>query len=156
MPADTAIDPALVFRLANGLALVCWLALVASPPSARRTPTVWRVTGWFAPLLLSALYLAMLALNWRGQGGFSSVEAVRALFDVPGVLVAGWVHYLAFDLFVGSWIAARCADAGIRHGVAIPLLLLTFLAGPIGLLGFAAVRRVHRPRYPIDRTGTAR
>lgn len=82
----------------------------------------------------------MLATRWRGQGGFGSVVQVRALFDVPGALVAGWVHYLAFDLFVGSWIAERAAVMKLHRALLVPVLLLTFMFGPAGLLAFVLLR----------------
>ena len=75
-----------------------------------------------------------------GDGGFGSLEAVRRLFDVPGLLVAGWVHYLAFDLFVGAWIAERAGAIGLPHLIVLPLLALTFLFGPAGFLAFVIVR----------------
>jgi Domain of unknown function (DUF4281) len=134
----------LIFRLANGLALLCWLALIASPPSASWTARVWTVCGRVVPVALSALYVLLFALHWRGQGGFGSPQEVRALFDVPGVLVAGWLHYLAFDLFVGVWIATRSAQMGLPHVVVIPLLVLTFMFGPAGLLAFVLLRTVFR------------
>lgn len=137
-------DPDLVFRMANGLALLCWLALVASPPSAAWTRRVWWVAGRVVPLVLSAGYLWMFILCWRGEGGFGSPAEVRALFDVPGVLVAGWLHYLAFDLFVGVWIASRSAQTGLPHVAVVPLLLLTFMLGPVGLLTFLVIRSLRR------------
>jgi Domain of unknown function (DUF4281) len=139
------MTPDTVFALANGLALLSWLALIASPPSAPWTLRVWFFSGRLVPLLLSAGYLLMFALHWRGQGGFGSPAEVRALFDVPGVLVAGWMHYLAFDLFVGVWIAARSAQIGLPHLATIPLLILTFMLGPVGLLCFMIVRAWRRP-----------
>lgn len=145
--------PDTVFALANGLALLCWLALIASPPSAPWTRRVWFVTGRVVPLLLSAGYLLMFALHWRGQGGFGSPAEVRALFDVPGVLVAGWMHYLAFDLFVGVWIAARGAQIGLPHWATVPMLLLTFMLGPIGLLSFMTVRALRRNAQPTSPPG---
>ena len=137
-------EPDLVFRLANGLALLCWLALLASPPSAAWTRRVWCVCGRMVPFVLSAGYLLMFVLYWRGEGGFGSPEEVRALFDVPGVLVAGWMHYLAFDLFVGVWIASRSAQIGLPHWAVMPLLLLTFMFGPVGLLAFLIIRSLRR------------
>ena len=82
----------------------------------------------------------MLATHWRGQGGFGSIAQVRALFDVPGALVAGWAHYLAFDLFVGSWIAERAAARQMPHALLVPVLLLTFMFGPAGLLAFVLLK----------------
>ena len=137
-------DPDLVFSLANGLALLCWLALIASPPSAPWTEKVWLASGRVVPVILSAGYLLLFAVHWRGEGGFGSPAEVRALFDVPGVLVAGWLHYLAFDLFVGVWIAKRSAQIRLSHWAVVPLLLLTFMLGPVGLLTFMSVRALRR------------
>ena len=128
-------DPDLVFRLANGLALLCWLALVASPPSATWTQRVWWFCGRMVPFVLSAGYLLMFVLHWRGEGGFGSPDEVRALFDVPGVLVAGWMHYLAFDLFVGVWIASRSAQIGLPHLAVMPLLAAHLHARSCGSAG---------------------
>ena len=134
------LDPDRVFNLANGAALLAWVALICSPGTARWAPAVRRVTGRWLPLAFAVLYVAMLATHWRGQGGFGSVVQVRALFDVPGALVAGWVHYLAFDLFVGSWIAERAAVMKLHHALLVPVLLLTFMFGPAGLLAFVLLR----------------
>jgi Domain of unknown function (DUF4281) len=100
------LEPDRVFSIASGLALLGWIALAASPASARWAPLARRLAGRWLPLALAVLYAAMLATHWRGEGGFGSLAEVQALFAVPGALVAGWVHYLAFDLFVGAWIAA--------------------------------------------------
>jgi hypothetical protein len=147
------MTPDLVFRLANGLALLCWLALIASPPSAAWTQRVWFVCGRAVPVVLSAGYLVLFAMHWRGEGGFGSPQEVRALFDVPGVLVAGWLHYLAFDLFVGVWIASRSAQIGLPHLAVIPLLLLTFMLGPVGLLAFVIIRSLRRRKGDREPTG---
>ena len=68
------------------------------------------------------------------------IEEVRALFMCDGGVVIGWTHYLAFDLFTGMWIA-RDADAkGFSRVAQIPFLAATFIAGPVGLLSWLAVR----------------
>ncbi len=140
------MTPETIFSVSNGLALLCWLALLASPPSASWTRRVWFVCGRLVPVVLSAGYLLMFALYWRGQGGFNSPAEVLALFDVPGLLVAGWMHYLAFDLFVGVWIASRSAQIGLPHLATAPLLVLTFMLGPVGFLSFMIIRTWRRPR----------
>ena len=124
------------------LALGGWVALVASPPRRRWAPTVWKFTGRAIPLLLAVAYVALIAAHW-GPGGFGSLAQVRQLFDQPGLLAAGWLHYLAFDLFVGTWIARRAGELGLPHVLAVPCLLLTFMSGPAGLLAFAALRLAH-------------
>ncbi len=82
-----------------------------------------------------------------GGGGFGSIEQVRTLFANNAALTAGWLHYLAFDLFVGCWIVREGLDAGVPRLLIIPCLILTFMVGPVGLLlflvlRFAAARRV--------------
>jgi hypothetical protein len=74
-----------------------------------------------------------------------SLAEVSKLFDVPGLVLAGWLHYLAFDLFVGAWIAERAAADGLPRWALLPMLALTFLFGPAGLLAHEVVRAVRRP-----------
>lgn len=139
------LDPDTTFGLVNPVAALAWLALVLSPPQARWTPWVWHITGRALPVAFGVVYVALLALHWRGEGGFSSLDEVRSLFAVPGALAAGWVHYLAFDLFVGTWIAERSAQVGLGHVWVVPLLLMTFMLGPLGLLAFVLARALRKP-----------
>jgi hypothetical protein len=132
--------PDTVFRAAGAVAALGWLALALSPGSARWAPVVRRITGRLLPLGLALVYVVLIGAYWTSDGGFGSLADVQRLFAVPGLLVAGWLHYLAFDLFVGSWIAERAAALRMPHAIVVPLLLLTFLFGPAGLLAYAALR----------------
>jgi len=138
MPLLPALPPDAAFGAANTLAAMAWIALAASPAGRRWTPVVWRLTGWWLPLLLALAYIVLLLGHW-GPGGFGSLAQVRQLFDQPGLLAAGWLHYLAFDLFVGTWIARDAGARGVAHLFVVPCLLLTFLFGPAGLLAYAAL-----------------
>ena len=137
------LDPELAFRVGNSLALLGWLALAASPSSRRWTPAVWVATGRLLPLALGLAYAALLLGHW-GSGGYGSLAEVRKLFDRPGLLAAGWLHYLAFDLFVGTWIARESARRDMPHWALLPCLALTFLFGPAGLLAFALSTAIHK------------
>lgn len=131
------MSPATSFSLANAVALLGWLLLLAG---------LWAEGGWrrrllrlggrVVPLLLAAGYAAAMALYWGTApgGGFGSLAQVAALFSAPGLLLAGWVHFLAFDLFVGRWIVDDTLTRGMSRVTALPCLVLTFLAGPVGLL----------------------
>lgn len=140
------LNPDPVFRLCSAVALLAWLALAASPSAARWSRPVWRVTGRLLPLGFAVVYVVLLAAPWPPGGGFGSIAEVQALFASPRALTAGWVHYLAFDLFVGSWIAERAAALGLPHWQVLPLLLLTFMFGPLGYLAFVALRAWRRPQ----------
>lgn len=141
-----------LFSLSSGTALFSWLALAASPHSARWAPRVRLIAGRAVPLLFAILYVTLFATAGMGDGGYDSLASVQRLFGVPGLLLAGWLHYLAFDLFVGAWIADRAGALGMPHLAVLPLLGLTFLFGPAGLLAFALLRmfwlRRTRPALP--------
>ena len=140
------LQPDTVFSAASTAALLAWLALAASPPSARWAPAVQRVTGRIVPLAMAVVYGAMLLAAEPTGGDFNSLAGVQRLFSSPHALTAGWVHYLAFDLFVGSWIAQRAAALHLPHWQVLPTLALTFLFGPLGYAAFIALRALRRPQ----------
>jgi len=129
-----------IFGIANGLALAGWVALLAAPLLPRAKAAIWQVTGLVLPTLFAAAYIGLLASSWSSGAGLGSLAEVQALFAVPGLLVAGWLHYLAFDLFVGTWIARDGERRGLSPLALAPCFVLTFLAGPAGLLLYLALR----------------
>lgn len=129
-----------IFSLANPFALLGWLILTYG--IIRKRP-FWRdtVAGLWWPLILSALYtLLIIFFFFKAQGGFDTLENVQLLFTAPWAALAGWVHYLAFDLFIGAWISRRVMEEGLPRLLLIILLPATFMFGPVGLLGFAMCR----------------
>ena len=138
----------LIFSLASALAMLAWLALAVSPYGARWAARVRQISGRVVPLVFAVLYVALFATRGMGGGGYDSIAAVQRLMAVPGLLTAGWLHYLAFDLFVGTWIAERAGALGVPHLLVVPLLLLTFMFGPAGLLAFAVLRLFWLRRQP--------
>lgn len=136
-----------LFSIAGTLVLPGWLLLAFLP---RWRWSAQLIAPVVIPALLGSLYVVLVLLHLRGtDGGFGSLAEVAKLFQDPPVLLAGWVHYLAFDLFVGSWEVRDAQRLGIHHGLVLPCLVLTFLLGPAGLLLYLAVRATKR-RYRID------
>lgn len=131
-----------LFSAGSTVALPAWAALGAAPWLGRAKPAIWALTGIVIPAGLALAYGWLMATYWSSAegGGYSSLSAVHALFQHPGLLTAGWFHYLAFDLFVGTWIAREGERAGIAPVLLIPCFALTFLFGPVGLLAFLALR----------------
>lgn len=148
MSALTVLRPELVFSLASNLALIAWIALAVSPKDARWVRPARLFAGRIVPLVLAVFYVLLFTANGMGDGGYDSIAAVQRLFAVPGLLTAGWLHYLAFDLFVGAWIAERAGALGLPHWLVLPLLALTFLFGPAGFLAFALLRPWWQRRHP--------
>ena len=131
------MSPELVFSIASTLALVGWLLLVFLP----RWQWTARVAGVALPAVFAAAYVVILALEWLGSSGdFQTLAGVAALFSNPWLLLAGWIHYLAFDMLVGTWEVRDAASHGIPHWMVVPCLLLTFLFGPAGWLLYQVVR----------------
>jgi len=137
----------LIFAIANPVALLGWIGLALFPG---RKLVVDGVSGVAIPALLSLAYAGLIAAYFAGaEGGFGSIEAVRALFQSDALLVAGWLHYLAFDLFVGAWQVRTARADGFPHLLVIPCLALTFLFGPVGFLTFLALRAAYARRQTV-------
>lgn len=127
-----------VFSIANTVALLSWLALVLLP-RVRVIPQL--ITGLVVPLAFALVYVVLIGANWGGAGGFSSLADVALLFGQPPLLLAGWIHYLAFDLLIGTWEAQDARARGVPHLLLVPCLALTFMFGPAGWLLYRIVRR---------------
>ena len=137
-----------IFGLANIWALLCWLVLVFAPARDR----------WIKPLfyagvgLLAAIYAILITGllggvidGGAGSGGempnLFTLAGVQALFDAQGGATIGWIHYLAFDLFVGIWTARNADRRGISRVVQAPILFFIFMVGPFGLTLYLILRQ---------------
>jgi hypothetical protein len=130
------VTPEQLFSIVNLVAAASWILLAALP----RYEWVARlVTGLIVPALLAAVYVALIATQWGGPGGFSTLADVAQLFSNPWLLLAGWVHYLAFDLLVGSWEVVDARERRVPHLLVLPCVAVTFLLGPAGWLLYLAL-----------------
>jgi hypothetical protein len=134
-----------LFAIANPAALAGWLVL----GWAVLRKNAWlrdQIAGRCWPLGFAALYTLLIVLFFaKADGGFDTLANVQKLFTSPWAALAGWVHYLAFDLFIGALIARRVMEAGANRLWLIGLLPAAFLFGPIGLLASELVLLVTRP-----------
>ena len=137
------MDWALVFNIVNLIALIAWAALILAP----RWPALLSAILYLGVGGLCALYAVLLisvlaGLIPAGNEGadFTKIAGIRSIFASDIGVVIGWTHYLAFDLFVGLWIA-RDADAKFfARWIQAPILLATFMAGPLGLIIWLLIR----------------
>lgn len=129
-----------VFSAVGAVAALQWLLLIALPK--------WKVTHWLidnavVPLLLSLVYCIYIAGFFNVQGGgFGSLQQVRILFSNNNLLLAGWVHYLAFDRLIGFTIIRSAQAKIISHWLVIPCLVLTFMFGPCGYLLYQIIIKI--------------
>ena len=134
------MDLETLFSLTGFLALLGWLLLIVVPWSRWVTHFVAPV---IIPTVLALVYVYLMATGLgQANGDFNSLAGVRGLFEVDCLLLAGWIHYLAFDLFIGSWQVRDARRQGIPHLFVVPCLFFTFLAGPVGLALYFALRVV--------------
>jgi phage shock protein PspC (stress-responsive transcriptional regulator) len=130
----------LLFTICNNVALACWLLLIFLP---KWQWTKRLVQSGLVSLVLATVYLVLIVLYFgKSEGGFGSLADVVKLFQNPNAVLAGWVHYLAFDLFIGAWETLDAQKHGLSHWAVMPCLLLTFLFGPIGLLLYFIIKAI--------------
>lgn len=132
-----------IFLIANYWAIAFWLLLAFAP----RGPKILSAVMYAGVFLLCLAYAILIigfltgGIDPGGAGGnFSSLDGVMKLFAAPGGATLGWIHYLAFDLFIGLWIARDADNKGFGRIVQFPFLFLTLMAGPVGLLLWLIVR----------------
>jgi len=130
-----------LFVVCNNAVLPAWILLLVAPGwvwTQRIVHAIW------IPLLLGGVYAGLLFAGPDAPegAGFSTLAAVMRLFTLPTAALAGWVHYLVFDLFVGAWQVRDARRLGLSHLWVAPCLLLTLMLGPVGLLTYLGVRAV--------------
>ncbi|GAB3170238.1 ABA4-like family protein [Telluribacter humicola] len=139
------MTPDQAFQIANLLVLPQWLLMVVAP---RWRVTLWLVRSFIIPVLLAVLYALYLF-----DGGpidfaaFGTLDGIKGLFrnGGDGVMLAGWIHYLAFDLVAGSVVLRDAQEKEIPHWLIIVPLLFCFMLGPIGLLLYCLIRTIRLP-----------
>ncbi|GAA5315147.1 MAG: ABA4-like family protein [Candidatus Pelagadaptatus aseana] len=127
-----------LFKVSNYTALLGWVVLASLP----LWPYGVEMVIMTIVLLLCVVYTYLIFFARKldqgepVRGSFWSLKGVMSLFKSPRVVLAGWVHYLAFDLMIGLFIAVDAARVDINHWHLIPTLFLTLMFGPAGLLSY--------------------
>ncbi|CAN5181913.1 ABA4-like family protein [soil metagenome] len=134
------MTPDTAFQLANLSVLPAWLLMFVAPGSI---VTRYVVYSYLYPMLLGIVYVVLLVLTLQtSSGDFGSLAGVKELFSSEWAVVLGWVHYLVFDMFVGSWELQDSRKNGISHWLVLPCLFFTLMLGPVGLLMYLLLRGV--------------
>lgn len=129
----------LVFNIFNTGILLPW-ALLVFLPNWKGTQ---KMIEWKLPvLIIGVAYLVILLTHISGTPvDFFSLQGIKAAFARDEVMLIGWLHYLAFDLFVGMWESVDARKNGISHFLLIPCLLLTLFYGPVGFVLYWMFRK---------------
>ncbi len=137
------MTPSVMFSIVNMIAMPMWLLMIVLPK--------WKITRYLIdhkilPIILSLFYVFYIVKSVSEGGGmdFSNLDSVMELFTVENAVLAGWVHYLVFDLLVGMWILDQNKNLGIHHLLIIPCLLASFMMGPVGFLLFIIIKTIKK------------
>jgi hypothetical protein len=138
-----------LFIVLNYSVVPAWLLLALAP---RWKWTQHIVHSAFIPILLGSAYTLILFTDRDGSpdGSFFTLDGVMAIFTSRQTVIAAWVHYLIFDLFVGAWETRDAARRGIRHVYVVPFLFLTLMFGPLGLLSYLVLRLIKTRALTLD------
>ncbi|WP_324807520.1 ABA4-like family protein [Sphingomonas sp. LY29] len=145
---------ATLFSATNAIALVAWALLILGA----RGPKTASAILYLGVGLLCLTYVVALGLilggvvdpgklPGSGTTSFSTIEGIRSIFMSDAGVVIGWTHYLAFDLFVGQWIAKDADNKGFARWLQAPILVLTLFAGPAGFLLWLIARERRARRH---------
>ena len=136
-----------LFSIAGVIAMAGWLFLLFSPLIPKWSD---RIAGTILPVVLSLGYVMLLIMPSSGSaGGFGTLADVMELFSFQQAALAGWLHFLAFDLIVGAWACRTARAEGVSFWLVALCLPVIFLFGPAGLLAFQAIRSL---RFRMIRT----
>ncbi|GLI64650.1 hypothetical protein VaNZ11_007977, partial [Volvox africanus] len=131
-----------LFSLVN-IILPGWLLLLVAP-RWRHSQTISAVAGiamslLYAALLISSLFFSKSDEKLDPADMFTYEGVVRLLANRAAALPC-WVHFAAFDLWVGRWIAEDSVKRNVPHVLMAPCLFLTMMFGPAGLLLYHCIR----------------
>lgn len=135
------MDASILFKIANTSVLPAWLLLVLFPHWKFTFPII----RYGVALALAILYAFVLfgSSSEFNSDSFSTLENVKKMFQQDTAVLAGWVHYLAFDLLVGAYIVEHAQKHQIHRAFYTLALPFTFLFGPIGYLIYVVIRLVN-------------
>ncbi|MBC7689990.1 MAG: DUF4281 domain-containing protein [Aquabacterium sp.] len=132
------MNAAQLFKIASALVLPGWLLLIIFP---RWQWTDKIITGVIVALLAAAYIYCIAQVFTPGtMKSFGTLDGVMKLFTNETAVLAGWIHYLAFDLMTGLFETKNAQKHNIHHLLVIPCLFLTFMFGPAGLLLYLIIR----------------
>ena len=124
----------LLFNICNITILIVWAAILFFP---RTSFSKLLISFPWIPLGISFLYIYFIIIyGGLADADFSSLDGILSLFKkaTPESAAAGWLHYLAFDFWVATWIIRHSKKHEIKHIFIIVPLLFTFMMGPVGIL----------------------
>lgn len=134
------MNPSTIFSFANSFVLLGWILLIFLP-KWKHTQTII-LNGMILFFAILYAYLLLKDIGNFNMESFSTLANVKALFQNDNAVAMGWIHYLAFDLFVGAYIVRKSQALQISRWLYTIPLPFTFMFGPVGYLLFFIIKTV--------------
>jgi len=142
------MDTNQLFTFVNTFAFLSWIPLIAAPYNPRIRNALFGISV----VLLAALYALLFArfFDPSSMRSFSTLDGLMSLFSSKEAVLVGWIHYLAFDLLTGLYVAQNAQKNALNPWIIRPLFLFIFMAGPIGFLLYTLVRTIVKRTYQFE------
>ena len=115
-----------------------WLLLIFIPNSKI---TQIFVSSIILPIILSTAYIYVLYQSILLDEPFFdvfklylSIDNLYTTFATESFLLFFWIHFLALNLFLGSWVSKDSIKYNITRKIIFFPLILIYFSGPIGLV----------------------
>ena len=130
-----------------------WLMLIIIPNSKF---TQFFVNSIILPLILSATYIYIIYQAILMDEPifdvfklYVSLDNLYILFATESFLLVFWLHFLALNLFLGSWISREGIKYNIPRSLVFTPLILVYLTGPLGLVLYWLIRVFYAKRISL-------
>ena len=129
-----------LFSLTFAVAAPFWALMILLPRWSWTRRIVASPLIVLPPVLIYALLVIPALGDVLPAVASPTLDGVRTLLGTATGAAAAWAHFIAFDLFAGRWAWLDSRQRGVPAPVMSPVLVLTVLLGPLGLLAYLLVR----------------
>ena len=130
-----------------------WFILIFFPQS---NICRYFVTSIFPYLVLGSVYTYLLFLLYKLDNNFLDnfklylgIIELNDLFSDNFFLITFWTHFLAINLFCGSWIVRDSQKLLINKFLIIIPLLITYFIGVLGIFLYWIIRIFYSKRITL-------
>lgn len=139
------MDPDQLFQIANAIAMIGWITLIIFPDKSWTNKLLTGVVITLFAVVYT--FIIFTSITPGDFNNFSTLDGVMGLFTNEKGVLAGWIHYLAFDLMTGLYIVNNARKFNINRWILLPSLVFTFMLGPFGLLLYFVIRSIKNRKY---------
>ena len=136
--------PEIIYLWLSFGVLPFWLTLIFFPNS--RVSLIF-ISSIFLPIIFSLIYSYMIyQLIINGASIFESfdlylgLENLHLLFSNDIFLLIFWIHFLAINLFLGSWTSRDALRYNVPKLLSGISLISIYFTGPLGLVLYWFIR----------------